>query len=58
MENVLPVIRAALGVVAALAVLSLALVHRHRRGRTTNLGLWSPAAWPQGVGTGTTPRAK
>jgi len=58
MESFLPVIRAALGLVVAAAVLSLALARRRHRGRRTDLGLWLPAARPQSAGSGTTAQEK
>lgn len=46
MQSFLPVIRAAVGLVAAAAVLALALAHRSKRAPITNLGLWSTVAVP------------
>jgi biotin transporter BioY len=54
MERVFPVIGFALGFIAAVAVLSLALARVRRRDRTAALAIW-PAAGPQ---SGTTPSAK
>ena len=58
MESLLELIPAPLGLLAGGAVLALALARRRRGVRTTNLGLWSPAAEPLSVESGTTPRAK
>ncbi len=45
MENLLPIIRAALGLVGAAVGLALVLGRRRRHGKpTVNLGLLSPAA--------------
>jgi hypothetical protein len=52
MDSILPIIRAALGLVAAAALIAFALARR--RGRTlTELGLVSPAAaWQPARGAG------
>ena len=49
MESLLPVIRAAVGLVAAAAVLAWAPANRSKHAPITNLGLWPSVAAPRRV---------
>jgi hypothetical protein len=46
MDSFPPIIRAAIGLIVAVAVFALALVRRQAGTRLTNLGLWPPATTP------------